>query len=690
MAAKRNGAVWALVLALAVLAGCKQFSFYSALGDRLNDNPLTISPASVTVFLNATFTFTATGGQAPYSYAVVSGTGTIDAGTGLYTAPGTAGTDTVQATDNAGGHSNATVNVTNSSGPLAISPTSVTMGPGGSLTFVASGGTEPYSFSLQTMGSGSPSINASTGAYTAGASIGTDIVRVQDALAATADASVTVTAAVTNVDYTVSATSFPLTAAGGSTILAGDGYTFTVENAGLAGGTKTVTWWVYLSDDASLGSGDTLLSSGSFAALPPSPATEVVPLTASLPVASGAKRLFVMVSAADDLSVGNNTSAGIPLTLTLPDYTGALSDISGTTASRPFTFNLTITNNGLSKGSSIVTWNVYASLGDKVISADDKVVASGTIPVVSALGAGASTPLMPYGNTWPAAAGTYYLVADIIAADDGDTTDNQPASSGIPVSVPQVDYLVQNVQYTGGAVNPGASFNGSFDYKNQFADKGVEAGYWTVYASLNDVLDGSDTWVAGGPAAPLNGLQLSTVNFSGAWPLDYGNYYLLVTISNIEDLDGSNNTTASVLSTAIGNYNAIIQNGNCNNLTFYTDLNGVVLQPGMSLKVRSTGFPAGQTDHLFRLHTGTASKLTASWVLDAATLQGIGVFYYKPPGNPAVDGYWIDNPALPPPPSGLNKITLTFNVDASDYRWIDLYNAHSVNLGAYTLYITAN
>jgi hypothetical protein len=94
------------------------------------------------------------------------------------------------------------------------------------------------------------------------------------------------------------------------------------------------------------------------------------------------------------------------------DYSGVVAHTGGTTAGAGFTGTLTISNIGGAYalgGSQDLYWNVYASLGDLVISADDKVVGSGMIG--SGLLAGASSGALPIGNTWPAAAGAYYLVA---------------------------------------------------------------------------------------------------------------------------------------------------------------------------------------------------------------------------------------------------------------------------------------
>jgi hypothetical protein len=78
---------------------------------------------------------------------------------------------------------------------LTISPNSVVVNRGDSQTFAASGGTGPYTFSILTNNSGG-SINATTGAYTAGCIGGViDIIRVTDHAGNTSDATVTINAA---------------------------------------------------------------------------------------------------------------------------------------------------------------------------------------------------------------------------------------------------------------------------------------------------------------------------------------------------------------------------------------------------------------------------------------------------------------------------------------------------------------
>jgi hypothetical protein len=100
----RAGAVLCM-LSLA-LWSCDSFDFYGLLdGVRAGGQQggaLGISPLSVTVAINATCAFTASGGVRPYTFVVTSGAGTVDRDTGVYRAPAEPSFDVVQVTDSAG------------------------------------------------------------------------------------------------------------------------------------------------------------------------------------------------------------------------------------------------------------------------------------------------------------------------------------------------------------------------------------------------------------------------------------------------------------------------------------------------------------------------------------------------------------------------------------------------------------
>ena len=153
---------------------------------------LTLSPPTANVPVGGTQQFSVSGGTAPYTFSIFQNQsgGSIDPGTGFYTAGAVAGTDTIRVTDAENATAEATVTVVQPE-PLAISPQIATLPAGGTQQFTANGGTAPYSFTILQNQSGG-SINAETGLYTAGPNPGTDIVRVTDDEKATADATVTV------------------------------------------------------------------------------------------------------------------------------------------------------------------------------------------------------------------------------------------------------------------------------------------------------------------------------------------------------------------------------------------------------------------------------------------------------------------------------------------------------------------
>jgi plastocyanin len=150
--------------------------------------PLSISPTSITLQVGNTVTFIATGGDS-YTFSVFSGVGSFPTGDGEYDAGSTEGTAIVRVTDNYLRTQDAAVTV--NPPPLELSPSSITIQAGSSITFTGAGGTPDYTYSKV---SGVGSINASTGLYTSPTQ-GSAVVKVTDRrtpTGRTATASVTV------------------------------------------------------------------------------------------------------------------------------------------------------------------------------------------------------------------------------------------------------------------------------------------------------------------------------------------------------------------------------------------------------------------------------------------------------------------------------------------------------------------
>ncbi len=160
-------------------------------------DPLTISPTTVTMVINTTQTFTGLGGclngancvGGSRVFSLTSGVGSINASTGVYTAPAGAGTAAVQVADSIGNVATATITVVSS---LAITPATLKIAVYSTNQFSPVAGSSPYSFS---MFSGTGTVSVMAGLYTAPAAIGVGVVRVTDSAsptATTADAPVTI------------------------------------------------------------------------------------------------------------------------------------------------------------------------------------------------------------------------------------------------------------------------------------------------------------------------------------------------------------------------------------------------------------------------------------------------------------------------------------------------------------------
>jgi hypothetical protein len=616
-----------MLLVLLLFNGCHDFLLSELLdgegGLEGLKSPLTLGPASVTLTVNSTLTFAASGGSPPYIFSVVSGSGTINATTGEYTAPVSASTDIVQVTDSKGATATSTVTIT-ATGALTIIPSNITVAVNNGLTFMATGGIPPYTFSLTATGSGSPTINVPTpGVYVAGGSPGTDTVQVQDSdVPPNIDtATVTVTNVATNVDYDITAINIPANALAGTAVSSTD---FDIQNIGSADGSQTVNWKLYASTNTTLGAGDEMLTSGATGALASSGTSNINVTTGSWPTAAGSYYLIVEVSAADDLTTANNiqTSAG-QVNITLPDVDYQIvgvNNLGGTSAGGAISGNFNFENIGADNGSQVVTWEAYVSTNTS-IDVGDTLIDSNT---TGQLNGGQTSALIPFTGTWPSAPGNYYLIVRVTAGDDTAPGNNYDDSGSIAISAPtDIDYTVTVVNNTGGTT-AGQPLSGNFTFQNIGTDNGSQTVGWEAYVSTDDTLDMGDAFIDSGTNGPLAaGTPAGPIGFNGVWPATPDDYYLIVKVFASDDINPANDAqdsgavtvspgpapdyTISVLNHPIKGYE------------------GAALNPPHNFTIQEVAVVAGSQDIDWEVYASTDQNLDGGdTLLDSGTESALG------------------------------------------------------------------
>jgi alpha-tubulin suppressor-like RCC1 family protein len=138
-------------------------------------NPsLIISPQVQTIGYNEPIAFTASGGDIPYVYSILTGNGTVNSSTGQFVGPATVGTTVVRVTDNSGNSVDSIIATVDS--PQIIKPRDI-VAINRTVTFTATNGAPGYTYSIV---SGTGSIHPITGVFTAPSDTDTTIVQVRD------------------------------------------------------------------------------------------------------------------------------------------------------------------------------------------------------------------------------------------------------------------------------------------------------------------------------------------------------------------------------------------------------------------------------------------------------------------------------------------------------------------------------
>jgi hypothetical protein len=157
----------------------------------------------------------------------------------------------------------------------------------------------------------------------------------------------------------------------------------------------------------------------------------------------------------------------------------------------------------------------------------------------------------------PAMAGSVYVAGPSSGADTVTVTDDAGNEAFAVVTVSPVplsslvDYAVGTAGSLTGSFLAGEAVDGEFMLTNGGDADGVFAVEWIVYASGNTVLGPNDSVVASGSTESLPSLASAAVLFSGFWPANAGDYFLIVEISALDDDELANNQSRTATQTTV-------------------------------------------------------------------------------------------------------------------------------------------
>ncbi len=536
---------------------------------------LSVHPAAVSVIAGTPVTFTATGGAGGYVFSVVSGTGTIDPGSGTYHASFTPGIEHVRVQDSRGSSAEAqvTITATGASNPdyrISALPAVVFPGPGaGGSSFSGSFSVENIAADPGTMsvlwsvyvsadaaiGAGDLVVDSGSIAPLAPGAVSSSVsfngawpaaggnyyliiaVSASDEVSVANNTFASASTAVSGVpapDYQMVSVATPPSAVGGSALSVPITYT----NSSTSAGTTPVTWEVYYSPNTTIDVGDQLIGSGSAPALGAG-ASASPTVSATWPMSAGVAYLIARVSAVDDGNTTDNVVASAGINLSLPDVnylpsaiTAPVSAVVGNSINESFMLQ----NAGTQTGTSAVNWAVYASPGNQTVGdPGDILIASGSHAAV----AGLSSQPVAYSGTWSVPAGSYYLVVQVSAADDLVTANNVTGSAlAVPVTAAVAgtpDYVVTSVPVPAGTT-AGMSVSGTFTVQNNGTAAGASPVNWYAYASLGDaVYNSGDILIASGTIGALGTGLNNSPPYNGVWPGTAGSYFVVVVVQAADD-----------------------------------------------------------------------------------------------------------------------------------------------------------
>ena len=315
-----------------------------------------------------------------------------------------------------------------------------------------------------------------------------------------------------------------------------------VRNQG-TGATPATTLRYYRSTDTTISTADTEVGTDAVHGLAAS-ATSNESITLTAPATVGTYYYGACVdTVTDEADTTNNCSTGVTVVVApAPDLVVESPTVSNSSPSAGASFTLSATVHNQGTGAAVATTLRYYRSTNATISTSDTAVGTDS---VSGLAASATSD-ESISLTAPETAGTTYYYGACVDTVSGESDTGNNCSTGVTVTVPGSDLVVESPTVSNSSPSAGASFTLSATVRNQGSNPSA-ATTLRYYRSTNATISTSDSAVGTDSVSGLAAGATSAESISLTAPSSFGTYYYGACVDTVSgESDTGNNCSHGV------------------------------------------------------------------------------------------------------------------------------------------------
>ena len=367
----------------------------------------------------------------------------------------------------------------------------------------------------------------------------------------------------------------------------------------------------YQSSDATISSADDEVGTDSVGELSASQ-TSNVSESLTAPTEPGS---YFFGACVDDVSgesdPNNNCSTGVRVTIPSPDLVVESPSVDDSTpeAGDSFTLRVRVRNSG--RGSSPSTTLRYYQSTDATISTDDTEVATDSIGGLSPSESSNESQSL----TAPTP-GTYYFGACVDDVADESNTDNN-CSSGVRVTVPAADLVVQSPSVDPSTLDGGDSFTLSARVRNSGATDSPSTTL-RYYQSTDDTISTDDSEVGTDTVRSLSPSRTDNESIVLRAPLSPGEYYFGACVDEVSGESDTTNNCSTGVRVTVGAPDLVVESPSVDDSTLETEDSF-----RLSARVRNRGSGSSPSTTLRYYESSDRTITTSDFEVGTDTVSGL-------------------------------------------------------------------